>query len=251
MFLLNRYRVKLTKSRPHNFISIKNVTGGSISNLNIKSTPANAIYIEDSTDVIVKGVVIDNAEGNTPNQASGSLRAAPNSRGISISNSKDIEIRDTAVTTQGECILITSGSNIKATNTICHGGLGFSVGPIDAQKQIAGVLFANSTVSKSDLALKIDAKGNFGLNTTTSVSDVKFTNITLQDIAKNAMFVEQTVSDLSGQGLDSDNVKVTDVRFDQISGTMLCGGVVEKVDCVRTFCDRIEFGVIGVTVATC
>jgi polygalacturonase len=104
--------------------------GSVIKNLHIKNWPAHLFSIGGSSNLTVRDLVLDNSDGDAPNNRSKGLAAAHNSDGLGVSSSSNILITNIKVHNQDDCVAVTSGDNITVSNMYCFGSHGLSIGSI-------------------------------------------------------------------------------------------------------------------------
>src|SRR4051812_43080152 len=105
------------------------MTAGSVvQNLHIRNWPTHLFSISSCSNLTMRGMFLDNRDGNTPNARSGSLPAAHNSDGFGVSSCNNTVIQDSLVYNQDDCVAVTSGNNITVQNMYCDGGHGLSIG---------------------------------------------------------------------------------------------------------------------------
>ncbi len=120
------------------------MTNGSvIENLHIQNWPAHGFSIGSSSDLTIRNVYMDNSFGDLPNNRSKGLSAAHNSDGFGVGTlSSNILIDNCTVYNQDDCVAVTSGNNITASNIFCSGTHGLSIGSIGgkANNNVTNVL---------------------------------------------------------------------------------------------------------------
>jgi polygalacturonase len=124
-------KTQLTADRPNHFIVANKMTAGSvIENLHIKNWPVHLFYVSSCSDLTMRGMFLDNRDGNAPNSRSGGLPAAHNSDGFDVSSTNDTVIYGNTVYNQDDCVAVTSGNNIIVSDMYCDGGHGLSIGSV-------------------------------------------------------------------------------------------------------------------------
>jgi polygalacturonase len=139
----------LTSNRPNTFITVKKMTNNSvISDLNIVNWPVHLFAIQSSSDVILKDMLLDNRDGEAPNNRSAGLAAAHNSDGYGVKESSNILITNNKVYNQDDCVAVTSGNNITISGMYCQGGHGLSIGSVGGKSNnnVTNVLVSTSTL---------------------------------------------------------------------------------------------------------
>ncbi|KAK4477799.1 hypothetical protein RD792_017061 [Penstemon davidsonii] len=145
---------------------------------------------------------------------------SPNTDGIHISNSNNIRIRNTRISTGDDCISIGDGNtNINITRVLCGPGHGISIGSLGKYKNeedVRGITVTNCSFTNTDNGLRIKTWAPSTVSTT--VSDVTFANINMNNV-KNPVIIDQYYcphSSCSHQG-ESD-ITIKGVKFINVKG---------------------------------
>ncbi|KAH7036375.1 endopolygalacturonase [Macrophomina phaseolina] len=210
--------------KPKFFAAHKLLGKSTIKGLQVKNTPVQAFSIDGSHGLIIDNVTIDNAEGD--NNGLGH-----NTDGFDVGDSTDITIQNSHVANQDDCLAVNSGNNIKFLGNTCTGGHGISVGSVGGHKNnvVNGVTVRGCTVANSDNGVRIKAlAGASG-----SVTDVTFDGITLQNISKSGIVIQQDYSNGSPTGTPTAGVPIKQVTLNNIHGNVLSGGTNIYVLCAN------------------
>ncbi|CZT50116.1 related to polygalacturonase precursor [Rhynchosporium secalis] len=203
--------------KPNTFFNVT-LTGGSvIENLNIINLPVHGFSIENSSDLTIRNVTIDNRAGDAPNAISNGKAAAHNTDGFGVRSSKNIKIEHCTVHNQDDCVAVTSGNNITVTGVICTGSHGMSIGSVGgkADNEVANVLFKDSSLTKSSNGLRI--KSNF--NTTGHIANITFQNIVMSYVSSYGIVIQQDYLNGGPTGHPSNGVLIENIFFKNITGT--------------------------------
>ena len=193
--------------RPDHFIVVSKMTAGSIvENLHIRNWPTHLFSISSSSNLTMRGMLLDNRAGDAPNFRSGGLPAAHNSDGFDVSTTNDSVIYNNIVYNQDDCVAITSGNNITVHNFYCSGGHGMSIGSVGGKSNnnvtniLVGILFSfrvdnvltslkftESVIVNSQNGARI--KSNY--NTTGFISNITYSNIVVSNISIYGIDVQQ------------------------------------------------------------
>ncbi|KAK4768735.1 hypothetical protein SAY86_026885 [Trapa natans] len=210
---------------------IENSVVSGISSLNSKYFH---IKILQSNSITIDGVGITAPENS------------PNADGIHISNSQNIRILNSIISTGDDCVSMGAGStNILVYNVTCGPGHGISIGSLgkyDNEADVNGITVDKCTLSGTSNGLRIK----------TWPSDVQMTayNITFNDVVMdntyNPIIIDQQYC--SSKGCDqsrSSSVQIKDVWFKNIRGTSKSQSAV-NIQCSRRFpCYDINFSNIN------
>ncbi|KFY07161.1 hypothetical protein V492_07395 [Pseudogymnoascus sp. VKM F-4246] len=204
--------------KPNHFVVVKNTVDSVISNLNIQNWPVHCFTISGGSGLTISGINLDNTAGNAPNDASGDLAAAHNSDGFDISSTSGLTLENSVVNNQDDCVAVTSGSDILVTGMTCIGGHGLSIGSIGGKSDndLDGVTFSNSTISDSENGCRIKTNSN----TTGTVKNVVYSDITLSGITKYGIDVQQDYLNGGPTGEPTNGVDISGITFENVKGTV-------------------------------
>ncbi|RSL62269.1 Endopolygalacturonase 1 [Fusarium sp. AF-6] len=208
------------KTKPK-FFSAHSLKNSNIKNLNVLNTPVQAFSINGVTNLGVYGVHMDNSLGDT--------QGGHNTDAFDVGSSTGVYISGAVVKNQDDCLAINSGTNITFTGGNCSGGHGLSIGSVGGRSDntVKTVRILNSVIANSDNGVRI--KTVYGA--TGSVSDVKYDSITLQNIAKYGIVIEQDYDNGSPKGTPSAGVPITDVTINKVVGTVKSSGTNVYILC--------------------
>ncbi|KZT55467.1 glycoside hydrolase family 28 protein [Calocera cornea HHB12733] len=202
--------------KPDHMITGSKLLGNSvIKNLYIKNAPTHVFSISGAFGLVMKAIVIDMKEGYT--LLPSGLAAAHNTDGFDVSSSTDMLITNNLVFNQDDCIAITSGGGLVATNMYCSGGHGLSIGSIGGKSNntVDGVIFSNSKVINSQNGARI--KCNSG--TAGVVNNVTYQNIQLFNMSTYGIDIQQDYLNGGPTGIPTPGVNITNIVMNNIHGT--------------------------------
>ncbi|KAL6708272.1 hypothetical protein ACN47E_003196 [Coniothyrium glycines] len=197
------------KTKPK-FFSAHSLTDSSITGLNIKNTPVQAVSIAGCKGLTITDMTIDDSAGDT-----GSL--GHNTDAFDIGTSDNILIDGAKVHNQDDCVAVNSGSHITFTNGLCSGGHGLSIGSVGgrANNTVDTVSFSNTTVTKSTNGIRVKASAG----TSGSINKVSYTGITLAAIAKYGVLIEQNYDGGDLHGTPDSGVPITGLTLSDVKGS--------------------------------
>ncbi|KAI5395722.1 hypothetical protein KIW84_062053 [Lathyrus oleraceus] len=174
-----------------------------LSGLRHVNSPKNHLSINSCT-----GALISNLHMTAPEDS-------PNTDGIDISSSTQIDIQHLVISTGDDCIAINSGSQfINITDVFCGPGHGISVGSLGKDGSYAtveDVYVRNVTFTETTNGARIKTwTGGSGYARKITYEDIKLFGV------KNPIIIDQQYDALQGK---SKAVKVSDVTFRNIEGT--------------------------------
>ncbi|RKL21315.1 Endopolygalacturonase 1 [Fusarium proliferatum] len=172
--------------------SLKN---SNIKKLNVLNTPVQAFSINSVTNLGVYDVHLDNSLGDT--------KGGHNTDAFDVGSSNGVYI---------------SGARWS-----------WSIGSVGGRSDnvVKTVRILNSAISNSDNGVRIKTvSGKTG-----SVSDVKYDGITLTNIAKYGIVIEQDYENGSPTGVPTSGVPITDVTINKVTGTVNSSGTNVYILC--------------------
>ncbi|XP_058772292.1 polygalacturonase At1g48100 [Vicia villosa] len=157
------------------------------------------------------GIKVDNITISSP-------QSSPNTDGIHLQNTHDVEIQHSNIGTGDDCVSIQTGcSNVHVHHIKCGPGHGISLGGLGKDKSLACV----SDIIVEDIAMKNTLygariktwQGGNGM-----VKNVTFSRIKVHDVMYPIM-IDQYYCDKQICKNQTGTVMISGVKFDQISGT--------------------------------
>lgn len=208
------------KTKPK-FFSAHSLKNSNIKSLNVLNTPVQAFSINGVTNLGVYDVTMDNSLGDT--------KGGHNTDAFDVGSSTGVYISGAIVKNQDDCLAINSGTNITFTGGNCSGGHGLSIGSVGGRSDniVKTVRILNSKISNSDNGVRI--KTVYGA--TGSVSDIKYDTITLSNIAKYGIVIEQDYQNGSPTGTPTSGVPITDVTINKVTGSIKSSGTDVYILC--------------------
>ncbi|KAG7536397.1 Glycoside hydrolase family 28, partial [Arabidopsis suecica] len=170
---------------------------------------------------------------------------SPNTDGIDISRSSDVDIYDTIIGTGDDCVAINNGSmNINITRMNCGPGHGISVGSLgrDGEESIVeNVQVTNCTFFRTDNGARIktwpNGKGY--------AKNILFQGLTFRE-TKNPIIIDQNYVDKGRLDVEESAVAISNVTFTDIRGTSQVDEII-KIDCSKvTYCKDIVLDKIDI-----
>ncbi|KAL3455385.1 putative polygalacturonase [Aspergillus heterothallicus] len=230
--------------KPNHFIVLKHLYTSTVTSLNIINYPVHCFSIENTEDLFLSGITLNNTAGDEPNSASDGDPAAHNTDGFDIKSSTNLTLADSFVYNQDDCVAVTSGTDITVSGMYCSGGHGLSIGSIGGKSDndVDGVTFSDSTIVDSQNGCRI--KTNEG--ETGSVANIIYENITLENISKYGIVVQQDYLNGGPTGEPSNGVSISGVKFVDVTGTM-SGGKDYYILCGDGSCEDFTFEGVDIT----
>ncbi|CAA3029342.1 polygalacturonase At1g48100 [Olea europaea subsp. europaea] len=179
----------------------------------------------------------DNSEGVKINNITISApETSPNTDGIHLQNTKDVEIQYSNIACGDDCVSIQTGcSNVHVHHISCGPGHGISLGGLGKDRSVAcvsNIKVDNIFMANTLYGARIKTwQGGLG-----SVKNVTFSNIQLSEV-KVPIMIDQYYCDKNICKNQTGAVAVSGVKFDQIIGTysaqpihLACSNSVPCVD---------------------
>ncbi|KAI7783547.1 endopolygalacturonase [Diaporthe eres] len=195
------------KTKPKFFAAHKMIDSH-INNIHIVNSPVQVVSINGCDGLTINSMTIDNSAGDS--------KGGHNTDGFDIGSSNNIHINGAKVYNQDDCVAINSGTNIKFDSGLCSGGHGLSIGSVGGRDDntVTGVTFSKSTVKNSDNGIRIKAKKN----TSGKISGIAYEDITLDNIAKYGVLIEQNYDGGDLHGDPTSDLPITGVTVNGLHG---------------------------------
>ncbi|OSS47186.1 hypothetical protein B5807_09884 [Epicoccum nigrum] len=197
------------KTKPK-FLSLHSLTDSTVTNLNIKNTPVQAVSIASSTGLTITGMTIDSSAGDA-----GSL--GHNTDGFDIGTSSNVIIDGAKVYNQDDCVAVNSGTGITFQNGLCSGGHGLSIGSVGGRSSnvVDTVTFYNNVIQNSVNGIRVKAS----VGDTGTINKVTYNKITLKNISKYGALIEQNYDGGDLKGTAGTGIPITGLVVENITGT--------------------------------
>ena len=214
------------KTKPKAFYA-HSLTDSTIQSLNVKNTPVQFMSINSASNLKVIGVTMDNSAGD-----SGEL--GHNTDAFDVGSSTGVYISGANIKNQDDCLAINSGTDISFTGGTCSGGHGLSIGSVGGRSDntVENIYIANNKISNSDNGVRI--KTVYGA--TGSVKNVTYSAITLSNIAKYGIVIEQDYENGSPTGTATTGVPITDLTISGVSGAVASSATPVYILCGKGAC---------------
>ncbi|KAK7336567.1 hypothetical protein VNO77_17112 [Canavalia gladiata] len=199
-----------------------------VEDLRIENGQQIQVSFQDSVNVKVSGLNVTAPEDS------------PNTDGIHVTNTQNIQISNSVIRTGDDCISIVHGSrNVEATDIICGPGHGISIGSLGAGKSkefVSGVIVNRAKISGTKNGVRIKTwQGGSG-----SASNIQFQNIEMENVT-NPIIINQNYCDKKKRPCKKGKsaVQIKNVLYQNISGTS-ASDIAVKFDCSEKFpCQEI------------
>ncbi|PSN70854.1 polygalacturonase [Corynespora cassiicola Philippines] len=196
------------KTKPK-FFAAHDLTDSSITSINIKNTPVQAVSIAGCDGLTITDMTIDDSDGDANS-------LGHNTDGFDIGTSSNVIITGAKVYNQDDCVAVNSGTDITFKNGLCSGGHGLSIGSVGGRSSniVDTVTFSGSTVQSSTNGIRIKAS----VGKTGEIKGVTYSDITLKSISKYGILIEQNYDGGDLKGTATSGIPITGLTLNGISG---------------------------------
>ncbi|XP_059295950.1 polygalacturonase-2-like [Lycium ferocissimum] len=198
-----------------------------VKHLKIKNAQQIHVSFERCTNVEASNLIVT-APGDSPN-----------TDGIHVANTQNIQMSHSSIGTGDDCISIDSGSHkVRATDITCGPGHGISIGSLGSghsEAHVSDVTVRGAKLSGTTNGLRIKTwQGGSG-----SASNIVFQNVKMQGV-KNPIIIDQNYCDKEGPCKEqSSAVHVKNVVYQNIKGSSATN-VAINFNCSKSFpCEGI------------
>jgi polygalacturonase len=195
----------------------------------VKDTPVQAFSINTVTDLTLDHITIDNSAGDVTN-------GGHNTDAFDVGSSTGVTISNANVKNQDDCLAVNSGTDITFIGGTCSGGHGISIGSVGCRfnNDVKNVKILSSSISDSDNGVRIKTV----YDATGSVIGVTYKDITLKNIAKYGIVIEQDYENGSPTGTPTDGVPITGLTVENVKGTVASKGTNVYILCAKGACSN-------------
>ncbi|KAL2479989.1 Polygalacturonase ADPG1 [Abeliophyllum distichum] len=214
-------KAKTCKDAP-TALTFDKCTNLEVKNLKIKNAQQIHLSFENCMNVEASNLVV-----NAPEKS-------PNTDGIHVTGTQNIQISSCTIGTGDDCISIVSGSKkVRATDITCGPGHGISIGSLgsgNSEAYVSDVVLNGAKLSGTSNGLRIKTwQGGSG-----SASNIKFQNVEMQNV-KNPIIIDQSYCDQTKPCKEqSSAVQVRNVVYQNIKGTS-ASDVAINFDCSKKY----------------
>ncbi|KAG5555677.1 hypothetical protein RHGRI_006356 [Rhododendron griersonianum] len=238
---------------------------------NCKNVKANNLKIQNGQQIHVSFEKCVNVQAS--NLKVTAPENSPNTDGIHVTNTQNIQISSCVIGTGDDCISIVSGSQkVQATDITCGPGHGISIGSLgsgNSEAYVSDVVVNGAKLSGTTNGVRIKTwQGGSG-----SASNIKFQNVEMYNVS-NPIIIDQHYCDQKTPcQLQSSAVQVKNVLYQNIKGTSAsnvaitfacskrfpCQGIVlQNVDiekrgggAAKALCNNVKASAVGVLSPHC
>ncbi|KAG9658949.1 endopolygalacturonase PGb, partial [Aureobasidium melanogenum] len=216
------------KTKPK-FFYAHSMTNSKIQNIKIKNSPVQVFSINNSKQLTLTGVTVDNSAGDGDNKGH-------NTDAFDIGSSSGITIDGANIHNQDDCVAVNSGSDITVSGSTCTGGHGLSIGSVGGRDDntVSDVKFLNNKVTNSQNGLRI--KTVYGA--TGKVSGVTYSGNVLSGITKYGVVIEQDYENGSPTGKPTNGVPITGLTMTDNTVGVSSSGTNTYILCASGACSN-------------
>ncbi|KAH8719178.1 glycoside hydrolase [Phaeosphaeriaceae sp. PMI808] len=197
--------------------------------LNIKNTPVQGFSINGATDLTLDHITIDNSAGDVAN-------GGHNTDAFDVGSSTGITISNANIKNQDDCLAVNSGTDITFIGGTCSGGHGISIGSVGGRSNniVKNVKVLSSSISNSQNGVRIKTVSD----ATGSVSGITYKDITLSNISKYGIVIEQDYLNGGPTGTPTAGVPITDLTIQNVKGTVSSKATPVFILCAAGACSN-------------
>ncbi|KAK4575935.1 hypothetical protein RGQ29_026767 [Quercus rubra] len=172
---------------------------------------------------------------------------SPNTDGIHIGSSSNIQILDSTIATGDDCVSMSPGSkNINIRNVTCGPGHGISVGSLGGgpnEEDVSGLTVTNCTFIGTQNGLRVKT---WARSYASNVFNLTFEDI-IMDNVNNPIIIDQQYCPSRNCEKGESQVQIRDVKYGNIRGTS-SSKIAVAFDCSKGKpCEKIELNNINLT----
>uniref|UniRef100_A0A9I9DIS0 Exopolygalacturonase-like n=1 Tax=Cucumis melo TaxID=3656 RepID=A0A9I9DIS0_CUCME len=174
---------------------------------------------------------------------------SPNTDGIHVSNSEEINILNTKISTGDDCVSVGDGNKqITITNVTCGPGHGISIGSLGkytTEKEVAGVTVKSCNLINTSNGVRIKSWPDSAVAYT--ASDLHFEDIEMVNVS-NPIIIDQEYcpSNQCNKKIPS-KIKIRNVSFKNIRGTSATFVAIKFICSKDLPCDDVEVADINLS----
>ncbi|XP_062174971.1 polygalacturonase [Alnus glutinosa] len=210
-----------------------------VDNLWIQNAQQMHLTFDECVNVVASNLMVT-APGNSPN-----------TDGIHVTETQDIQIQNCDIRTGDDCISIVSGSeNVRATDITCGPGHGISIGSLGADGSsdyVSNVIVNRATLSGTTNGLRIKTwQGGSGY-----AKNIMFQNVVMHNVS-NPIIIDQYYCDRKDSSCSeqASAVKVSNVVYKNIKGTSASEEAInfscsQSVPCEEIVLQDVNLGLQG------
>ncbi|XP_073157517.1 polygalacturonase-like [Henckelia pumila] len=226
-----------TQSAP-TAMTFKNSVNLKMTNLNLQNAQQMHVVFEDCRDVEASNLRIT-SPGNSPN-----------TDGIHITKTQNINILDSIIKTGDDCISIVNGtSNVQVQNIMCGPGHGISIGSLgenDSENHVSNILVKGVKITGATNGVRIKTwQGGSG-----SARNIAFEDILMQNVS-NPIIINQNYCDKNEKCVQQNSaVQVENIMYRNIRGTSATKVAVnfmcsESFPCRNLYMENVKLSAHG------
>ncbi|KAK4952538.1 Polygalacturonase 1 [Elasticomyces elasticus] len=214
------------KTKPKFFYAHKLLGKSSISNINIKNSPVQVFSINGADGLTLTNVHIDNTAGDSG--------GGHNTDCFDVGTSNNVQIIGATCLNQDDCLAINSGTGITFSGGTCSGGHGLSIGSVGGRDDntVSNVLIENSKISNSQNGVRVKTISG----ATGSVKGVTYKGITLSNITKYGIVIEQDYLNGGPTGSPTSGVPITGLTISGVTGSVASSATDVYILCASGAC---------------
>ena len=184
--------------------------------------------INTATNTQFNGITINNKDGDS--------QGGHNTDAFDVGSSTKITISGATVYNQDDCLAVNSGTQITFTGGYCSGGHGLSIGSVGGRSDntVDTVNILDSQIVNSDNGVRIKTVSG----ATGKVNNVTYSGITLSNIAKYGIVIQQDYENGSPTGKPTTGVPITALTVKGVAGSVTSKATPVYILCGKGSCSN-------------
>ncbi|PPQ90560.1 LOW QUALITY PROTEIN: hypothetical protein CVT25_015874 [Psilocybe cyanescens] len=217
--------------KPDPMMKIK--ISGTFEKVKVVNSPGRVFSVSNPAALTMTDLTIDNSQGDAPNSLSGGKAAGHNTDGFDVSSNNLIIQNSLPFHMKDDCLAINKGTNIVFQGNSCTGGHGISIGSIDSDVTVSGIVISGNTITNNDQALRIKTKSS---STGSTVSNVTYSGNTATGIRQFGILIDESYPDTLGT--PGTGVIISGINFGSPATTISVNSDAQKVavNCGKNAC---------------
>ncbi|KAF8198125.1 endo-polygalacturonase [Pholiota molesta] len=159
-----------------------------LKNVTVVNSPSRVYSVSNPAPLVMTNLIIDNSQGDVPNNQSNGLPAGHNTDGFDCSTT-DLVIQNSMIHNQDDCLAINKGSNIVFQGNTCINGHGISIGSIASNVVVSGIVISGNTIIENDQALRIKVDAT---STNSTISNITHSGNTGTGLRQFGVLIDQS-----------------------------------------------------------
>ncbi|XP_038720045.1 exopolygalacturonase-like [Tripterygium wilfordii] len=217
-------------------LKFDHVSHGTIRNISLSNAKGFHLVIHESSNVNVHNVIVSSPEDS------------PNTDGIHVSHSSNINISSSTIGVGDDCVSIIAGSvNVTVYDVTCNPGHGISIGSLGKTKNeedVSGISVKKCKIKKTKNGIRIKTWAG---STSSNAYNMTFDDIELTDVSNPIIIDQKYCPNHKCDTSKPSKVKIKDVTFKNVRGTYKSDYAVSLLCSPSVPCENVKLVDINLT----